>query len=335
MLLALGIFMVVMSGCNSDASGKDNEKEGDNTKLVAPEKYLQIGTGPMGSGWYPITTIMSEIYMDNFKDLNASQIEGGSVSNLKSLDVEDIHMALNYTSDYADALAGEADFDEKLETIAGVASLYPVFQTIAVLDSNKDINKIEDIVDKHIFLGPKTGGGPVAFWRMMNEYGIDEDTIIKAGGKLSYGSYNDGASMLTDNAIDVYLGGGAPAVTALQEIELTNKLRILPIDQDKLDSIKDKDFGIAAGALPAGTYKGMDEDVPTYTTVAMLTVRKNLDEDYVYNLTKVFWDNQDSFMAQIPERAVHFTLESIFDGIDKDTLHPGAIKYYKEIGKFD
>ena len=216
LLGALGVLMLVMAGCTSDDKA-DATSDGESGKLTAPTKYLQIGTGPMGSGWYPITTVMSDIYMNNFKGLNASQIEGGSAANLKSINVGDIQMGISYTSDYTDALAGKGDFDKKLDTIAAVASLYPVYQTIAVLDKNKKINKIEDIEDKHIFLGPKNGGGPIAFWRMMEEYGITEESIKNAGGKVSYGSYNDGASMLTDNSVDVFLGGGAPAVAALQE----------------------------------------------------------------------------------------------------------------------
>lgn len=318
----------MLAACGSGGS----QTSGEEGKLTAPSKFLRIGSGPMGSGWFPITTIMSEVYMDEFSGLNASQLEGGSTANLKSLDIGDIEIGINYTSDFADAINGEGSFDKKLDTIASVASLYPVFQTIATLEKNKDINKIEDIVDKHIFLGPKDGGGPVAFWRIMAEYGIDEKSIKEAGGKVSYGNYNDGASMMADGNVDVFLGGGAPAISSLQEIEMTNELKILPIDQDKLESISEKGFGISYDALPAGTYKGQDEDIPTYTTVSMLTAQKDLDEEYVYNLTKVFWENLAAFEKQIPERAKHFTLDTVLDGIEQDSLHPGAAKYYQEQG---
>lgn len=320
---------LLLAACGPSGNDEASGKEG---KLEAPSKFLRIGSGPMGSGWFPITTVMSEIYMDNFGGLNASQIEGGSTANLRSLDVGDVEVALNYTSDFADAIKGEGSFDKKIETVSGVASLYPVYQTIATLEKNEDINTIEDIVDKHIFLGPKDGGGPVAFWRMMAEYGIDEKTIEAAGGKISYGSYNDGASMMADGNVDVFLGGGAPAIPSLQEIEMTNQVKVLPIDQDKLESISEKGLGISFDNIPAGTYKGQDEDIPTYTMVTMLTAHNDLDEEYVYNLTKVFWENMDSFEAQIPERAKHFTLDTVLDGIDPEALHPGAKKYYEEQG---
>ncbi|KKK37205.1 hypothetical protein WQ57_14710 [Mesobacillus campisalis] len=326
-LLLLICTSLILAACGS---GNGEKASGEEGKLSAPSKFLRIGSGPMGSGWFPITTVMSEIYMDNFSGLNASQIEGGSTANLKSLDVGDVEAAINYTSDFADAIKGEGSFNKKIESVAAVASLYPVFQTIATLEKNKDINSIEDIVDKHIFLGPKDGGGPVAFWRMMAEYGIDEEKIKAAGGKISYGSYNDGASMMADGNVDVFLGGGAPAIPALQEIELTNQVKVLPIDQDKLESISQKGFGISFDSIPAGVYKGQDEEIQTYTTVSMLTVQKELEEDYVYNLTKVFWDNIDAFEKQIPERAKHFTLDTVLDGINPETLHPGAKKYYQE-----
>lgn len=313
---------------NSDNSGSSDGEE----QLTAPDKFLKIGSGPMGSGWYPITTILSETLMDNFSNLNASQIEGGSTSNLKSLEINDIQFGINYASDYSNALAGEGGFEEKLENVAGFAVLYPVFQQIATLQSNTDINTVEDIVSKHIFLGPKGGGGPVAFWRMMEEYGITEQSIEEAGGKISYGNYSDGASMLKDGNVDVFVGGGAPQVSALSEIEVTQPVKVIPIDQDKLDSISSKGFGIASADLPAGTYKDFDVDVPTYTMVAMFTVRKDLDEEYVYNISKVFWNNIDKWEEQLPGRAKYFTLDTALEGIDPETLHPGAKRYYEEQG---
>ncbi len=319
------------SNSNETQSNETNQDSGE-AKPTAPDRFLVIGSGPMGSGWYPITTILSEVYMDGFENLNVSQLEGGSTANLRGLEIDDIKLGINFTSDFADALIGDMDFETPLEQLSGMASLYPVYQTIATLQSNTNINTIEDIVSTHIFLGPRGGGGPVAFWRMMAEYGIDEDVITEAGGQISYGNYSDGASMLRDGNVDVFVGGGAPAVAGLLEIEMTRPIKVIPIDKDKLDSISNRGYGISSDVLPAGTYRDLDVDILTYTTVAMFTLRKDLDEEYVYNLTKLFWENIDAFASQLPERASHFTLETAFDGIDIETLHPGAKKYYREVG---
>ncbi|RKQ35755.1 TAXI family TRAP transporter solute-binding subunit [Oceanobacillus halophilus] len=310
----------------------DDETSGDSDKPTAPDKFLTIGSGPMGSGWYPITTTMTELYSTEFDGLNATQLEGGSTANLKSLEVGDIQLGINYTTDFNAALSGGNGFDESLENIAAIGAIYPVYQTIATTKNNDSINSIEDIVDKHIFLGPKGGGGPVGFWNMMEEYEISEQTIVDAGGQISYGNYSDGASMLKDNNVDVFLGGGAPFVPALQEMEITSPIKVLPIEQDKLDSIEDKGLGITGGALPGGTYEENPDDIPTYIMETMITVRADLDEDYVYNITKIFWENLATFEEQVPERAKDFSLDTVMNGISEEDLHPGAKRYYEEQG---
>lgn len=327
--IVLLMTLVIITAC-----GGSND-EGSEDKADAPDKFLRIATGPMGSGWYPITTVMAEVYMDDFNNLNVSEIEGGSTANLKALEIDDAQLGLNYTSDFIDSLEGRSEFDEPLEMPAAMGSLYPVFQTIATLEGNDDINSIEDIVDKHIFLGPKDGGGPVAFWRMMEVHGIDEKTINDAGGKFSYGNYSDGASMMKDGMVDVYLAGGAPMVPALQEIDVTNPIKVIPIDEDKLEELKEKDYGISSGELPADTYEKQSEPVPTYTMITMATVRSDMDEEYVYNLTKSFWESHDKLENQVPTRAEDITIETALEGISEEQLHPGALKYYEEIGAIE
>lgn len=327
-ILAIVSLFAVACGGNGGEAGDDADG-----KLEAPDKFLRIGTGPMGSGWYPITTVLAEIYMDNFNGLNVSEVEGGSTANLKSLDNNDIQLGLNYTSDFIDSLNGSSqEFTEAIDSVAALGSLYPVYQTIATLESNTNINKIEDIIDKHIFLGPQGGGGSVAFWRMMEVYGIDENTIKEAGGKLSYGNYSDGASMMKDRVVDVLVAGGAPMVPALQEIDVTNPVKIIPIDEDKLEEVKKKGLGISSGYLPAGTYKEQDKEIPTYTMITMATVRSDLDEEYVYNLTKLFWESHDQLAEQVPTRADDITLDTALEGLTEEYFHPGALKYYQEMG---
>ncbi|CDQ19050.1 TAXI family TRAP transporter solute-binding subunit [Halobacillus karajensis] len=330
------VLLVVLSSLSllAACSGSD-ATSGSGDKPSAPEKFLKIGSGPMGSGWYPITTVMLDVYMDGFSGLNVSQVEGGSTANLKSLESGDIQLGLNYTSDFTSALDGGEGFDEPLSEVSAIGALYPVYQTIATTKDHEDINSVEDIVDKHIFLGPKGGGGPVAFWNMMAEYGIDESTIEEAGGEISYGNYSDGASMLKDNNVDVFVGGGAPFIPALQEIEITKPIKVIPIEEDKLESIEEKGIGIASGEIPADTYKDLDKAIPTYTMVTMVAARSDLEEEYAYNMTKLFWENIPEFESQIPERAKNFTVETALDGIDPETLHPGAKKYYEEVGALE
>ena len=60
----------------------------------------------------------------------------------------------------------------------------------------------------------------------------------------------------------------------------------------------------------------------------MFTVRKDLPEEYVYNMTKFIWENVDIFMEQQPTRAKFMTLDTLLNGIDVEYVHPGALKMF-------
>jgi TRAP transporter TAXI family solute receptor len=334
------IMVPVLSACGSEtdapkeaAQGTNSESSGEaEAKPKAPDKFLKIGSGPMGSGWYPMTTIASEIFMDEFDGLNASQLEGASVANMRSLSKNDVQFAINYTSDFADAIKGRGDFKEALTDIAALGSIYPAYQHMVTLEKYEDINTVQDLVGKKIFLGPKGGGSIVGFWRVMEEYGLTLEGMEKEGTTFSYGNYNDGASQLKDGVVDVFFGGGTPQILAIAEIDLTNPVKVIQNDPAKMEAVSKKGYGMAANPLPANTYKNQTEEVPGWTLESMFTVRKDLPEEYVYNMTKFIWENVDIFMEQQPTRAKFMTLDTVLNGIDMENVHPGAVKYYKEVG---
>src|SRR5699024_4602720 len=107
------ILLIVLSVITACGGSDTEEASGD--RLDAQDRFLRIGTGPMGSGWYPITAVMSDIYMDNINDLNVSEVESGSTANLNALEVDDVQLGSNYTTDFVGSLDGGGEFDKSLD----------------------------------------------------------------------------------------------------------------------------------------------------------------------------------------------------------------------------
>ena len=89
-------------------------------------------------------------------------------------------------------------------------------------------------------------------------------------------------------------------------------------------------YGTVTFTFEPGVYKSVTEPVPTIGTYTILIVRKDLPEDLVYEITKLYFANKEELAKSIkalgelePEEAAKNT------GFP---LHPGAEKYYKEIG---
>jgi len=80
--------------------------------------------------------------------------------------------------------------------------------------------------------------------------------------------------------------------------------------------------------IPAGTYSGIESDIVTTTLPVGVYTTTKMDKMTAYKLTKAFWESQDNLAKQsvwwdaiVPDRLDIFYTK----------LHPGALKYYKEI----
>ena len=82
--------------------------------------------------------------------------------------------------------------------------------------------------------------------------------------------------------------------------------------------------------IPAGSYEGQTEDVQTLCVQSVLAVSTDLSEDLVYDLTKTLWENQTELSGMLSALS-DLSVDNALEGITID-YHPGAVKYYKEIG---
>ena len=96
-------------------------------------------------------------------------------------------------------------------------------------------------------------------------------------------------------------------------------------------TLKEKYPFFTASVIPAGTY-GNEADVNTATIMNILIVRKDLPDAVVYDITKGLFEHIDKIQATHSAAQKHVNLETALDGMVVP-LHPGAEKYYKEIGK--
>ena len=87
----------------------------------------------------------------------------------------------------------------------------------------------------------------------------------------------------------------------------------------------------APGVIPAGTYDGQTADVPTAAITNILVTRADLDDETVYRMTKALFENLDEMVAA-HAAAKAIDIDSATKGLPIP-LHPGAERYYKEMGK--
>ena len=87
---------------------------------------------------------------------------------------------------------------------------------------------------------------------------------------------------------------------------------------------------VAGGLPPAGTYPGQDEAVMTIAQPNFLAVRDDVPEEHVYLFTKTVYENLP-FLQAIHPATKAMAIEKAIAGLPMP-LHPGAARYYKEVG---
>ena len=105
----------------------------------------------------------------------------------------------------------------------------------------------------------------------------------------------------------------------------------MELDDNLIKELKAKYPWYTSYTIKAGTYPNQDKDVKTSAIKMVMFCRGDLPEDVVYQLTKTLWEHMDE-PGQSQQNLKGLTAENAVKEIADIPLHPGAAKYYKEIG---
>ena len=191
--------------------------------------------------------------------------------------------------------------------------------------------KVKDFADlkgKLVNIGNPGSGQRGTMEVLMEAMGVD-NSYFKGITELTS---SEQVKALCDGKIDAF-GYSVGFPNGAMEQAATCAAKALPINlvggpvQDLIDGA---DY-YAKAVIPAGTYTGQKKDVTTFGVKATVVTRADVSEELVYLVTKAVFENFDDFRKQHPAFGPLEKKNMIKDGLSAP-LHPGAIKYYKEVG---
>ena len=200
--------------------------------------------------------------------------------------------------------------------------------------ADSGITSLQDLKGKKVFLGPPSGAATRVMGGLVTavtgyKSGADYDAV-----KLGWGA---AAQAFQDGQLDVYMNPTNAPSPVFQQVALTRKIRFLGIPRDKLQDPKVKALydrpGGALGVLPKGTYgknQVNDSDVIVIKSVVGIGAGEQVKTDVVYTMLKTFWENIGAESKGTPWLR-QIKLQDAFEQMNVK-LHPGAVKYYREVG---
>jgi len=281
-----------------------------------------LATAPLGGTYYIVGTGLGEAITQKVPHLTVNAIiSQGSTGNPVMLHRNEAELGITNYISASNAIAGRTPYENKIN-IAGICPLQYSTLHIMVMGNRNDINSLADLRGKRVNLGPAGSGGALFFREILEFWGFKESEF-----NFSFLSFNEGTDALRDGRVDCNIPNGAAPLETVSSLASLASVKLLSLEAANMQKVKERLPHYDLAAIPGGTYKGIDRDVMTGGVQDILIVKRELDDEEVYLITKAIYES----FAEL--RKVHPSLSNMkFDGYKNSlvALHPGAMRFYRE-----
>ena len=292
-------------------------------------KRMVFGGGPAG-GTFQIVANAIQTFgpVKESEDYRIkAQSSAGSVENLRRVERGKMHFGVVYSGHVYLGREGRLKNDEKrYENVLAVAYLYGAPAQL-VVRRGEGIESTRDLVGKKVGVG-NTGSGAFANCELFfTHLGIWDQVERNAMG------YNDAAAAFGNNQLDAFwLFTAFPSGAVIMAAQ-TNDIDLVDLEKDAVESGFFEQYPYFAKlAVPAGTYRGVDHETPSFQDSALWVANAEVPDDVVYDLlSKVYTDEGLAWMVNQKKTFQEMRIETGTKGI-VTPLHPGAARFWKEKG---
>ncbi len=339
LMLALSTVLVACGGGGSETSSSEsetteptsNEATQSETNTSDNGSYitdLQLGTGSTGGTYFPLGQEIATVLNNNVtvEGFNVSAVStGASNDNLARIMREELQLGMSVHIPAQEAYKGEGEFEGiPVENFGFMGHIYPEVMQVITLGST-GIESIADLKGKRVAIGPPGSGTQALAKAILAAYGI-QDGDYEAFEE----GFGDAKNKLQDGQIEASFGLlGLPA-SSIDELQAqTNDVKFLEVTGDALATLEET-TGYEGLEIPAGSYEWLQNPAQTITAYAVLVgSTSQISEELGYEITKTLYENYDQISHT---QGRHMTIENVLNGSTDLPFHPGAEKYFKEIG---
>ena len=325
--LFLSVLVVALLFSTLGCGGGSSPDAGDDGAEKPAKRFLSIGTAPTGGAFFVVGGALAEVADQFGKDQGwtvTAEATAGSQENIRRLISGELDFALANSAISYHAVRGEASWEQTYD-VRTVMTLAPNI-ALFVSPSGSGVETISDLVGKRVVIGPAGAGFEMFVGPILEAHGVsyDDFTLLNAPQSGAVDLLSDGS------AAAAFLGGAVPTASIVQASSSMD-LHLVPYGEQEKAALQDRYPFFAPATIPADTYRGQAEAYHGLNVGSMhLITSADTDEEVVYLMTKILWENKDAVVERHPAgRAINPKVAPRYNGTD---FHPGAIRFYKEIG---
>jgi hypothetical protein len=259
-----------------------------------------------------------------------AQSSNGSVANVDAIESGALEsgFAQSDVAHWAYTGTGIYEGQGKVENLRVIANLYHESVHIVAHDES-NIRSVRDLAGKRVSLDEPGSGTLVDARIILQAFGVTEDDLT-----AHYLKQSQAIAMMDEDELDAFfIVAGYPTGSVL-DFCATSGCDLVPIEGSEIDGLLEQYPYFARDTIPAGTYPGVSR-TRTLSVGAQWLVGAEVDEELVYGITKALWhENARQLLDNGHAKGQAITLATALDGVAVP-LHPGAERYYREVGLLD
>lgn len=291
----------------------------------APQ-FINVLTGGQSGVYYPMGVALSQIFAKDVANARSTaQVTKASAENLNLLQAGRGELALSLADAVEDAWEGnaEAGFKAPLKNLRGFSATYNNYIQI-VASEESGIKTLADLKGKRVSVGAAKSGTELNARAIFKAAGLSYKDL----SKTEYLPFGESVELIKNRQLDATLQSAGLGVASIRDLASAVKIRIVSVPEDVV-----KKVGSAAyvpAVIPANTYSGQTEDVPTAAIPNFLITHSKVPEEVVYQMAKAMYGNLDTLYAA-HNATKSIKLENAVNAMPIP-LHPGAERFYREAG---
>lgn len=298
---------------------------------VNSQEFITIGTGSVTAIYYPVGGAICKLVNKGRREHNIRcSIESteGSIYNVNTIRSGKLDFGIVQSDWQHHGYNGTSKFAKqgpykKLRTIFSLHT--ETFNIIVRADSG--IENLQGLKGKRVNIG-KTGSGDRATMEVvMNAMGWTNDSF-KLASELQVSEHSQA---LCDNKIDAFIYMVGHPNGSIKAVTTSCDAKLVPATGPEVNEIVIGNSYYTSSTVPAGMYRGTDQNVDSFGVAATMVTTSDVSNDVAYNVAKAVFENFDIFKRLHPAFASLKKEDMVKVGLSVP-LHPGAEKYYKEVG---
>lgn len=301
--------------------------------VCSQEEMIQLVClgGQLGGSYDLHAAAIAEAVRRTYPNIRITPMPGGGTSNVPLVSQGEAELGFTHNNVALGGELGIEPYNEKWTGLRAITTTSLSAGQIVALAS-EGIDSMKQIAENKIPIKASVGTigstTSLAFKRLFEAYGFTFADVESWGGKIYYEQASEACDLMSMGRVNIQFTSGSVPLAYLQEIATKFDLKMLPVDDEQIEAMRE--FGYGRAVIPEGAYTFVKEDIPAWAINSILFCNESLSEEIVYKITRAIVENLP-YIYYSDKALERMTADTMWEDTGVQ-LHPGAERYYREIG---